>query len=162
MKKRSKAASKLAKARPGKGSKPKGRNVSKPRPSPFSTDELTRLTRERDEALEQQTATSEVLQVISSSPGDLEPVFAAILEKAIRICGAEFGSLNLCEQDQFRVTAVQGVQPPVKEKLEGSLLRMAPNTCLGVCPEQERQSISPTPSRSLVFLKLRLGSRGRF
>ena len=131
MKKRSKAASKLAKARPGKGLKPKGRNVSKPRPSPFSTDELTRLTRERDEALEQQTATSEVLQVISSSPGDLEPVFAAILEKAIRICGAEFGSLNLCEQDQFRVTAVQGVQPPVKEKLEGSLLRMAPNTVLG-------------------------------
>ena len=131
MKKRSKAASKLAKARPGKGLKPKGRNVSRPRPSPFSTDELTRLTRERDEALEQQTATSEVLQVISSSPGDLEPVFAAILEKAIRICGAEFGSLNLCEQDQFRVTAVQGVQPPVKEKLEGSLLRMAPNTVLG-------------------------------
>jgi signal transduction histidine kinase len=88
-------------------------------------------TRELTESLEQQTATSEVLQVISSSPGDLEPVFAAILEKAIRICGAEFGSLNLCEQDQFRVTAVQGVQPPVKEKLEGNLLRMAPNTVLG-------------------------------
>ena len=88
-------------------------------------------TRELTESLEQQTATSDVLQVISSSPGDLEPVFAAMLEKAIRICGAEFGSLNLCEQDQFLVTAVQGVQPSVKEKLEGSLLRMAPNTVLG-------------------------------
>jgi two-component system, NtrC family, sensor kinase len=59
-------------------------------------------TRELTESLEQQTATSEVLQVISSSPGELEPVFSTILGNATRICGAKFGTLYLREADGFR------------------------------------------------------------
>src|SRR5262249_37713344 len=65
-------------------------------------------TRELSESLEQQTATSEVLKVISSSPGELEPVFQTMLENAIRICEAKLGNLFLREEDAFRAVAVHG------------------------------------------------------
>ena len=63
-------------------------------------------TRELSEALEQQTATSEVLKVISSSPSDLRPVFQSMLENSVRICEAKFGQMFLCEDDKVRVVAL--------------------------------------------------------
>src|SRR6516225_5336795 len=68
-------------------------------------------TRELSEALEQQTATSEVLKVISGSGGELQPVFETLLENATRLCAAKFGSLYLCEGDAFRTTAMYN--PPL-------------------------------------------------
>jgi GAF domain-containing protein len=73
-----------------------------------STEQFDRLKRERDEALEQQAATAEVLKVISRSPGELEPVFNAILENATRICEAQIAEIILAENNVVRVAAGYG------------------------------------------------------
>src|SRR5262249_44674903 len=73
-------------------------------------------TRELSEALERQTATSDVLQIISSSPGALEPVFEAILSNGTRLCGAKFGIMWLREGDAFRCGAVHNVPSSFAEE----------------------------------------------
>jgi transcriptional regulator with GAF, ATPase, and Fis domain len=95
--------------------------------------DVAQLTRERDEAREQQTATSEVLRAISSSSGALEPVFQAILENATRICDAKFGMLYLWEREgQYRVAALHGAPPRLaKERRRGIVIRPAPRSGLG-------------------------------
>jgi regulator of replication initiation timing len=92
----------------------KKRKPAKPRKKPLPQtlvhlkSENAKLRRELSEALEQQTATSEVLRVISSSPAELNHVFKAILQNAIRICEASFGNLFLREGDALRNVAIQG------------------------------------------------------
>jgi GAF domain-containing protein len=78
-------------------------------------EEVQARTRELTDALEQQTATSEVLSIISSSPGELEPVFEAMLESAVRICGAKFGNLWLREGRTFRLAATHGAPTAYRE-----------------------------------------------
>jgi len=93
--------------------------------------ENTRLLNELRESLDRQTATSEVLRVISSSPGELEPVFEALLANAKQLCGAKFGNLYLREGDAFRTVALHGATPEYTEaRRRAPLIRPAANTGL--------------------------------
>ena len=97
-------------------------------------NELRRRTDDLSEALEQQTATSEVLKVISSLPGELEPVFRAMLANAVRLCGANFGTLSLCEGDAFRAVAMHNPPPAyAEERRRHPVIRYGPETDLGRC-----------------------------
>jgi two-component system NtrC family sensor kinase len=88
-------------------------------------------TRELSESLEQQTATSEVLKIISSSPGELEPVFDAMLASATRICEAKFGILFLTEGDAFRTVALYGAPPAFAEARQREpIIRAGPGISL--------------------------------
>ena len=93
--------------------------------------ENTRLLNELRESLQQQTATADVLKVISSSPGELEPVFQAMLENAVRICQAKFGTLYLLEADAFRAVATHNAPTPYIENRKRNLVRPPPDSALG-------------------------------
>src|SRR5438552_2454845 len=95
------------------------------------TRELAETRKALAEALEQQTATSEVLRVISSSPGELEPVFEAMLKNAARLCEAKFGTLYLCEGDALRIVAAYNVPPALAEVRSRGPFRPAPSGTLG-------------------------------
>jgi signal transduction histidine kinase/putative methionine-R-sulfoxide reductase with GAF domain len=94
-------------------------------------DEVQARSRELSESLEQQTATSAVLQVISSSPGDLEPVFAAMLESAARICDAKFGNIYLWDGDAFRIVAAHNTPFGFVEHRRRSPFRPQPDHPFG-------------------------------
>jgi signal transduction histidine kinase/DNA-binding response OmpR family regulator len=89
-------------------------------------------THELTESLEQQTATAEVLQVISSSPGELHPVFEAMLQNAVRICAAKFGNLWVREGDKFRIVAIHGAPQEYRDALFADpVVSPVPDSALG-------------------------------
>jgi two-component system, NtrC family, sensor kinase len=102
--------------------------------------ENTRLLNELREALQQQTATSEVLKVVSSSPGDMKPVFEAMLANALRICEAKFGHLLLYDGEGFHATHLHDVPPSYREYWEqhGPIIP-SPNTRQEMRPFSEKQ-----------------------
>jgi GAF domain-containing protein len=99
---------------------------------------VERLVRERDEALDQQAATAEVLNVISSSPGQLETVFQTILANATRICGAKFGTLYLRDGDSFRAAAFHNAPAAFIEARKNRLIQPDPGSTLGQAAATKR------------------------
>src|SRR5262249_41028510 len=94
------------------------------------TRELAEARGHLSEALEQQTATSEVLRIISSSPGELEPVFEAMLANATQLCEAKFGILYLYEGDAFRTVATHNVPQAFAEERRRGLIHPGRGTSL--------------------------------
>jgi hypothetical protein len=111
---------KLAKTHHSSTKRPSATTHQRPRAEPVQTladlqEQVSSLTREMAEAREQQTATLNVLQVISSSPGELEPVFQAMLENAVRICEAKFGILFRHDGQAFELAAELDTPPEFAE-----------------------------------------------
>ena len=123
MKRRSRAGGEPIKGRRRKTPEPKRRNAPKavPRLSSSTAEEgeAAGLTRELNEAREHQAATSEVLKVISSSHGDLQQVFATMLEKAVRICDAKFGNIYRWDGDALHLTASRNIRATRSPNLPG-------------------------------------------
>src|SRR5215470_15590917 len=119
---------------------------------------LEARTRELSEAREQQTATSEVLQVISRSPGALEPVFETMLANATRLCEAKFGFLNLYDGDKFRTVALYNVPSAYAETRRDHTFRPHPATPMLRCSGPRRSCTSTTLGRCRRILKVIQGS----
>ncbi len=131
MRRRSREGGEPVKTRRRKAATPKRRNATKAvRRRSFSATgqetKVARLSRELNEALEQQTATSEVLQVISSSPGDLQPVFASMLDNAVRICDAKFGNIYRWDGESLHLVAAHHNTPPAYAEARKRSLHYSP------------------------------------
>ena len=141
MRRRGRVSRKSSKTQHRKATSPKRSNAPTAARRRSSTvanlqEQVAFLTRELAEALEQQTATSEVLRVISSSSGDLEPVFEAMLANAVRICEARFGLLYRIKNGAARIISKLGIPPAFEAYLRRGphrppLNRLNPLTPIG-------------------------------
>jgi class 3 adenylate cyclase len=136
MKRRSRIAGKPIKGRRGNAPKPERGNAPKTghrsKSTPSTEDTIVaRLTHELRETAEQHTATSEILRVISSSPSDLQPVFQAMMQNAVRLCDAKFGNIYRWDGDALHLVASQNVPAAFVQARGGSSLRPSPQTPTG-------------------------------
>jgi two-component system, NtrC family, sensor kinase len=115
-------------------------------------DEVQAKTRDLTESLEQQTATSEVLQVISSSPGELESVFHKMLENATRVCGANFGIMNLWDGDKFNIVAGHDVSPAFIEFRKRNAHRAHPEAPLAAVDQTHQFVHVPDMTNNRAYL----------
>jgi hypothetical protein len=137
MRRRSKAGPEVSKSRRGKAKTQKrgaALKTTRLRNSSIADhkthSDVAQLTRERDEALEREKATARVLRVISSSRGDMEPVFQTLLENATRICEAKFGVLMRFDGEAFRCAAHLGTPPALVEFMQRGPIRPPPGSHL--------------------------------
>jgi GAF domain-containing protein len=136
MKRRSRAGRDPIKRRRRKTPEPKRRNAPKAiarsnSPPTQEETQVARLTRELNEAREQQTATSEVLEVINSASGELERVFQSMLENATRICDAKFGNIYRWDGDALHIVATHNTPPAFAEERRRSPYRPYPQSPIG-------------------------------
>src|SRR5262249_28884946 len=114
-------------------------------------NELRQRTTALTESLEQQTATSEVLKVISSASGELQPVFHALLEKATHLCAAKFGNLYIAEGDAFRTTAMHNVLAAFAEaRARNPVIHPEPGSTLDRIAKTKRT----VPSRTSPWIRV--------
>ena len=109
--------------------------------------QLAACRAERDAALTREAASGEVLQVINSSPGDLAPVFDAMLERAMRLCGAAFGELHTYDGERFHTAALRGVPAAYAEVRSKASLSSRPGSGSGKVLETKR----PPARRRSIF-----------
>ena len=114
--------------------------VKRKHAAPRLAEELAAKTRELEESLRQQAAIAEILKVISSSAGDLQPVFKSILANATRICQARFGICSLFEGAAHRIVALHNVPPALLEKIPSGLIHPHPKSGLGYMIRTHRLS----------------------
>ena len=133
MRRHSRAGPERPKSRRRKTVTQKRRGLRNPSAAnPKTQSDVSQLIRERDESLEREKATAEVLRVISSSPGELQPVFQTMLENATRICEAVFGNLYLYDADAFCMVAAHHDSPAyIEARTRDPLLRPPSDTPLG-------------------------------
>ena len=154
MRRRSRASSKSANARNRKPAKRRtaSKDLHRPGSSAGHKAKVARLTRERDEALERETATAELLKVISSSPGELEPVFQAMLENATRICEATSGLLVRAENDGFRIAASLRQRADI-EDMKHRTFKFGPSTPIGRAVRSRQIVHVPNLSEDRAYLE---------
>jgi adenylate cyclase len=160
MKRRSRAGGEPIKGRRPKTPKPARRNAPKveirTEPSPVAEEkEVARLTHERDEVLEQQTAASEVLRVIGASPGELEPVFQAMLERAVRLCGAKFGNIYRWDGEALHILASHNTPPAFADAVRRSPYRPYPQSPIGRMVADRTVAHIPDVTTEEVYLARR-------